>query len=136
MEIPVLTRLLAAHDRRTPAEWDVHEGDLVVFANAPEIVALLRSILSDRIKNKDSFFAAIGKRVSTLAVELFAPERDREAIRKRIEAAEAEAENLEHSIAAAISANRQFEISPSLATFRAADARVHEVYFSVSVSDS
>ncbi len=136
MEIPVLIRLLAEHDRISPSEWDAKEGDLIVFANAPEIVALLRSTLTERTKNKDSFFAAIGKRVSTLAIDLFAPERDRDAIRKRIEAAEAEAENLEFAIASAVTAIRRLEIEPSLATFGAANARVHEIYISVSSSGS
>jgi len=95
--------------------------------NVAELVEWLRANLAENTKSKDSFLSEIGKRVSSISLEMFAPRRDRDALAADREKAEAEVAALENSIAAATSSIRYFELNPELQTFRAAAARVNEI---------
>jgi len=92
--------------------------------------------MADRLKGKATFLANIAKRAAALSIEMFAPQRDKDALLREREKAEGEAESIELNIAAAVSATRMLELMPSVDSFNTAAARVRAVTISSVVSCS
>jgi len=95
----------------------------------PEIVPLLETTLAERTKSKTTALEAIGKAAAAITARIFSAPTPDEAARLTAEreAEEQKAEDLKASIAAAELSIRMLAVSPSLATFRAAAARVSEI---------
>jgi len=136
VRIPILKGILSDIDYARPDDRARQAGDAYVVAHLEELVTLLRVELNERTKTKESFLASIGKRVSSLSIEMFAPQRDKDAILAEREKAEGEAESIELNIAAAVSATRMLELMPSVDSFNTAAARVRAVTISSAVSCS
>jgi len=136
VRIPILKGILSDIDYARPDDRARQAGDAYVVAHIEELVTLLRVELNERTKTKESFLASIGKRVSSLSIEMFAPQRDKDAILAEREKAEGEAESIELNIAAAVSATRMLELMPSVDSFNTAAARVRAVTISSAVSCS
>jgi Na+-transporting NADH:ubiquinone oxidoreductase subunit NqrC len=136
VKIPILKGILSDIDYVRPDDRSRQAGDAYIAAHLEELVALLRAELTDRTKTKESFLASIGKRVSSLSIEMFAPQRDKDALLREREKAEDEAESIELNIAAAVSAIRMLEVMPSVDSFKTAVARVRSVTISSAVSCS
>jgi hypothetical protein len=109
-------------------------ADSWVEQNAAELVALLRTNLAERTKSKDGFMKSIGTKVSAISLEMFAPTRDRDQLAAEREKMEEQAAELEAAIFEADQAIRMLGVSPSLTTFRTADARVMGVMISLTES--
>jgi hypothetical protein len=109
-------------------------ADSWVEQNAAELVSLLRSNLTERTKSKDGFLQSIGKRASAISLDMFTPSRDRDKLAANRQKLEDEASAVEAAIFEADQAIRMLGVSPSLATFRTADARVMGVMISLTES--
>jgi len=136
VKIPILKGILSDIDYTRPDDRARQAGDAYVVANVAEIVPLLRNDMADRLKGKATFLANIAKRAAALSIEMFAPQRDKDALLREREKAEGEAESIELNIAAAVSATRMLELMPSVDSFNTAAARVRAVTISSVVSCS
>ena len=137
-KIPILKSILADIDFVRPDDRARQAGDAYVAAHAAELVALSRAELTERTKNKQSMKERFGAKVASISTEIFSALSETAAAdaRARREKVEAEAEAVEFAIAQAVTAIRNLEIMPSVDSFRAADARVHDVYISASAGSS
>jgi hypothetical protein len=114
--------------QRWPIESRARQlADEWVVENVVELVALLRSNLTDHTKSKDGFMKSIGTKVSAISLEMFAPTRDRDQLAAEREKMEEQAAELEAAIFEADQAIRMLGVSPSLASFRKADAAVNRI---------
>ena len=136
LKLPILKCILSDIDYARPDDRARQAGDAYVAVNVAQIVPILRSDMADRLKGKATFLANIAKRAAALSIEMFAPQRDKDAILAEREKAEGEAESIELNIAAAVSATRMLELMPSVDSFNTAIARVRSVTISSAVSCS
>ena len=97
--------------------------------NALEIVAVLREDIETRAAKLPTLLSALAQRLSGLAAAAFVNAASREKNRIAREQVEVEADDAEAKVATAASAARGFELSPTIATFNAAAARVAELNF-------
>lgn len=115
-------------------EWPLEnriQADALAYLKrvAPEICEVLRADVAECSKSKDNFLAGIGKRVSEISLEMFAPSRNRDKLAAEREKAEQAAENAEYTLAAALTSIRNFELEPNENNFGAACARTNKVAF-------
>ena len=114
--------------KRYPIEFYARQlADEWVAENVKELVALLRSKLTERSAGKESFISTIGKRAATISREMFSSASNRQQLALEREKLESEADELESAIVDAGNLIHFLEAEPSLDSFRAAEAGIARV---------